>query len=180
MNTTTLTSTPRRLILALVAMRLANDLKTADSKYKWVVMHWHMVNRGDDGYFPASAPVQDTANPDKVIYPDGDYCWDVLRPLYEEYKVNGVNYGHSHVYERYLINGVNYIEAATIGNNYRATNDPFHISGNQPVVESNAFRSICLVHVGEDGMTGRGIQASMEDNGVGFIGRVFDTFTIAK
>lgn len=73
-----------------------------------------------------------------------------------------------------------YIEAATIGNNYRATNDPYHPSGNQPVFEQNAFRSVMLVHVGEDGMTAKGIQASVEDNGVGYIGRLFDEFVIAE
>ena len=37
-----------------------------------------------------------------------------------------------------------------------------------------------LVHVGEDGMTAKGVQASMEENGIGSIGRVFDSFTIAE
>lgn len=119
-------------------------------------------------------------DPTKAIYPDGDYCWDVLRPVYEEYGVDAVNFGHSHVYERYQINGVNYIEAASIGNNYRGTADPYHPSGNLPVVEENNFRSIMLVHVGADGMTAKGVQASVEDNGIGYIGRVFDTFTIAE
>lgn len=159
---------------------LNNDLSSASQKYKWVVMHWHMVNRGDDAWFPVSTAVADPQDPAKAIYPDGDYCWDVLRPMYEAYGVNGVNYGHSHVYERYLINGVNYIEAATIGNNYRAANDPYHPSGIQPVVEENAFRSVMLVRVDENGMNARGIQASVEDNGVGYIGREFDAFQIAE
>jgi hypothetical protein len=159
---------------------LVNDLANTEAKYKWVVMHWHMLNRGDDGYFPVSEAVADPEDPTKAIYPDGDYCWDVLRPIYEEYGVNAVNFGHSHVYERYLIGGVNYIEAASIGNNYRATSDPYHPSGNQPVVEQNNFRSVMLVHVGEDGMTAQGIQASVEENGIGYIGRVFDSFTIAE
>ncbi len=158
---------------------LEEDLKSTDAKYKWVIMHWHMVNRGSDGYFPVSQPVADKDDPSKVIYPDGDYCWDVLRPLYEQYGVNAVNFGHSHVYERYLINGVNYIEAASIGNNYRATNDPYHASGNEPIIEANDFRTFMLVHVGGDGVTATGMQASLEENGIGFIGRVIDTFKIA-
>ena len=76
--------------------------------------------------------------------------------------------------------GLNYIEAASIGNNYRGTADPYHPSGNLPLVEENNFRSIMLVHVGDDGMTAKGVQASVEDNGIGYIGRVFDTFTIAE
>ena len=104
----------------------------------------------------------------------------MLRPIYETYGVDAVNFGHSHVYERYQINGVNYIEAASIGNNYRGTGDAYHFSGNLPVVEENNFRSYMLVHVGEEGVTARGIQASVEDNGIGYIGRVIDNFTIAE
>ena len=158
---------------------LLNDLKNSDAKYKWVLMHWHMLNRGEDGYYPVSTAVADPEDPSRALYPDGDYCWDVLRPIYETYGVDAVNFGHSHVYERYQIGGVNYIEAASIGNNYRATSDPYHPSGNQPVVEENNFRSIMLVHVGAEGMTARGVQASVEENGIGYIGRVFDSFTIA-
>lgn len=159
---------------------LEADLSSDQSKYKWVVMHWHMLNRGEDGWIPVSKAVADPGNPENVVYPDGDYCWDVLRPMYEAYKVDAVNFGHSHVYERYLINGVNYIEAASIGNNYRSANDPYHPSGNHPIEENNLFRSIMMVHVGKEGMVAEGIQASVENNGVGYIGRVFDRFTIAK
>lgn len=163
---------------------LVKDLQNCDSKYKWVVQHWHMLNRGDDGYYPVSKAVEDPENPGKAIYPDGDYCWNVLRPIYEEYGVNAVNFGHSHVYERYLINGVHYIEAATIGNNYRATSDPFHFSGNLPVVEENNFRSFLRVTVNAQGMTGYGTQASVEESEVGtqvgYCGRIFESFTIAE
>lgn len=159
---------------------LVQDLSSSDAKYKWVVMHWHMLNRGEDGYIPVSKAVADPSDPAKAVYPDGDYCWDVLRPIYEAYGVDAVNFGHSHVYERYLIDGVNYIEAASIGNNYRLTGDPYHPSGNLPVIEQNDFRSFLLVHVGEDGMVGTGVQASVEDNGIGYIGRVIDQYTIAE
>jgi hypothetical protein len=37
-----------------------------------------------------------------------------------------------------------------------------------------------LVHVGKNGMTARGMQASLEDNKIGYIGRVIDTFTVAE
>jgi len=159
---------------------LQSDLANSQSKYKWVVMHWHMLNRGEDGYYSVSKAVADPQDSTKAIYPDGDYCWDVLRPLYETYGVNAVNFGHSHVYERYLINNVNYIEAASIGNNYRATNDPYHFSSNLPVIEQNDFRSFMLVRVDESGINAKGIQASMEANGIGYIGRVIDNFNIVK
>jgi hypothetical protein len=78
------------------------------------------------------------------------------------------------------VDGVHYIEAASIGNNYRGTSDPYHFSGVQPVIEANDFRTFMLVHVGSDGMTAVGMQASLEDNNIGYIGRVIDTFTIAE
>lgn len=162
---------------------LVKDLQQSGARFKWVTQHWHMLNRGEDGYFPVSTAVRDPENPERCVYPDGDFCWTVLRPIYEVYGVTAVNFGHSHVYERYLINGVHYIEAASIGNNYRATDDPYHFSGNEPLVEENNFRSFMLVHVKEGRMIGEGVQASVEtsdvDTQVGYCGRVFETFTIA-
>lgn len=151
---------------------LEDDLKNSDAKYKWVNMHWHMLNRGEDGHIPVSEPVIDG---DKVTYPNGDYCYDVLRPLYEKYGVDGVCFGHSHVYERYIINGVNYIEAASIGNNYRAEDDPYHPSGNMPIIENNDIRSFMLLRKNENGITARGIAASGETKGA-----VFDVFTLTE
>lgn len=151
---------------------LEEDLKNSDAKYKWVNMHWHMLNRGTDGYIPLSEPVIDG---ETVTYPNGDYAYDVLRPIYELYGVNAVSFGHSHVYERYLINGVNYIEAASIGNNYRAEADPYHPSGNRPVVERNDIRSFMLLKKDANGITAQGIAASGDSKG-----EVFDTFTVAK
>ena len=163
---------------------LVDDLKHCDARYKWVTQHWHMLNRGEDGYFPVSTAIEDPENPGAAIYPDGDNCWNVLRPIYEAYGVDAVNFGHSHVYERYYINGVNYIEAASIGNNYRNTADPFHPSGNLPIIEENNFRSFMIVTADENGMQGHGVQASVEtsdvETEVGYCGRVFETFTIAE
>ncbi|MEG2380959.1 MAG: alkaline phosphatase [Oscillospiraceae bacterium] len=151
---------------------LENDLKSSASKYKWVNMHWHMLNRGDDGYFPYSKPV---TNGNEVTYPEGDLAHSVLKPLYEKYDVNAVSFGHSHVYERYLINDVNYIEAASIGNNYRADNDPFHPSGNKPVMEKNNIRSFMLLKKDSTGIHATGIAASGTSKGT-----AFDTFNVAE
>lgn len=151
---------------------LENDLASTDAKYKWVNMHWHMLNRGEDGYYPVSEPV---INGDKAEYPNGDYAYDVLKPLYEKYDVDTVSFGHSHVYERYLINGVNYIEAASIGNNYRNENDPYHPSGNEPVFEKNDTRSFMLLTKNDTGISAKGIAASGESKG-----EVFDEFYVAK
>ena len=151
---------------------LENDLASTDAKYKWINMHWHMLNRGDDGYYPLSEPV---ASGDRAVYPNGDYAYDVLKPIYEKYGVNAVSFGHSHVYERYLINGVNYIEAASIGNNYRGETDPYHPSGNQPVFEKNDIRSFMLLKKNDTGISAKGIAASGNTKG-----QVFDTFYVAK
>lgn len=151
---------------------LENDLASTDAKYKWVNMHWHMLNRGDDGYYPVSEPVIDG---DKATYPNGDYAYDVLKPIYEKYGVDAVSFGHSHVYERYLINGVNYIEAASIGNNYRGENDPYHPSGNKPVFEKNDIRSFMLLTKNDTGISAKGIAASGSTKG-----QVFDEFYVAK
>lgn len=152
---------------------LRNDLKRAATPYKWVNMHWHMLNRGSDGWIPYSQPK--IKKDGSVVYNKGDYAWDVLRPLYEKYDVNGVNFGHSHVYERYLISDVNYIEAASIGNNYRGADDPYHPSGHRPVVEMNEFRSFMIITKDEQGLTAEGIYASGPNQG-----QVFDRFTIAE
>ena len=155
---------------------LENDLATKNSKYTWVVKHWHMINKGHDGWVPMSEPLIDPEKPERAVYPYGDECWNVLRPLFEEYGVNAVNYGHSHVYERYLINGVHYIEAANaIGNNNR--NVPMHFSGSVPIVEQNDFRSWLFVTADPDKMSARAIAIS---DGASFKkGDVFDSFVIA-
>ena len=70
---------------------LVDDLRSSKARFKWVTQHWHMLNRGEDGYYPVSVAVEDPDNPGRAIYPDGDYCWDVLRPIYEAYGVNAVN-----------------------------------------------------------------------------------------
>lgn len=151
---------------------LENDLASTDAKYKWINMHWHMLNRGEDGYYPVSEPV---IKGDKAEYPNGDYAYDVLKPIYEKYGVDAVSFGHSHVYERYLINGVNYIEAASIGNNYRGEEDPYHPSGNKPVFEKNDIRSFMLLTKNDAGISAKGIAASGNTKG-----QTFDEFYVAK
>ena len=99
----------------------------------------------------------------------------LFRPLYEKYEVDAVSFGHSHVYERYLINGVNYIEAASIGNNYRGEDDPYHPSGNKPVFEKNDIRSFLILTKNDTGISAKGIAASGDKRG-----EVFDEFYVAE
>ncbi len=151
---------------------LKEDLEKSNAPYKWVNMHWHMLNRGHDVHFPYSTPVI-TGN--TASYPEGDWTWNVLRPLFENTGVNGVCFGHSHVYERYLINGVNYIEAASIGNNYRAEDDPLHPSGIVPVVEQNQTRSFMILTKDSTGLSAKGYIASGPETGT-----VFDNFYLTR
>lgn len=157
---------------------LLEDLTTNESTFKWVTLHWHMMNRGVDGHTPFSPPVVEGG---KVKYPEPDYCHHYLKPLFELCGVNAVSFGHSHVYERYRINGVHYIEAATIGNTYRADSDPLHPSGIKPVIEENRFRSFLHLRFSPvTGFAGMGVQASVEPNGPGYLWRVFDNFNLLE
>lgn len=158
---------------------LKEDLKNKNSRFTWVTQHWHMLNRGAEVWVPMSEPVIYPVKPEVAMYPLGDHCWNVLRPLYEKYGVNAVNFGHSHVYERYLINGVNYIEAATIGNNYRDEKDPLHFSGHAPIVEMNQHRSVMIVSVTPEKMEAKAIRTSDDGNGPIKVGEVFDSFVVA-
>jgi len=164
---------------------LLYDLQKNRRKYSWVTQHWHMFNRGHETEISFTDPVPSAGNPAVMTYPeDKNYLQRDLRPLFEQYGVNGVSFGHSHVYERYLVNDVNYIEAGSIGNTYRADTDPpcsVQDGGTYcPVADDCRFRSFMLVSIdGKDGMTAQGIQASLEANGIGFVGRVFDSFTVA-
>ena len=154
---------------------LRNDLEANRLPRTWVTMHWHMFNRGGDGWVPFSFPVSDEKC--KVTYPQGDWCQDVLKPIFEKNGVTAVSFGHSHVYERYLVNGIHYIEAASIGNAYRHPDDPYHPTGIRPIIEAFGFRSFLIASYNPaTGITAEVIQASGEPDE---IGKVIDTFTIS-
>jgi hypothetical protein len=163
---------------------LKKDLPNArDQKYKWITMHWHMFNRSRDLGIPFTDPVPVSHDPNRMTYPaEEDYLLRDFKPLLERYGVDAVSYGHTHVYERYRINGIHYIEAASNGNNYRSPNDPpCSPNGYCPEFEENRFRSFLLVSFDpHKGMTGQGIQSSMETNRIGSLGRVFDSFLISR
>ena len=157
-------------------------LNSRDQKYKWITMHWHMFNRSNDLKVPFTDPVPLGNDPHRMTYPaEEDYLLRDFKPLVEKFGVDAVSYGHSHVYERYRIHGTHYIEAASTGNNYRNPKDPpCSPNGFCPEFEENRFRSFLLVLVDPHmGMTGQGIQASMETNRIGALGRVFDSFVIS-
>jgi hypothetical protein len=164
---------------------LKEDLIAAQHrKYIWVSMHWHVFNRSQATRIPFTQPISSAGNPARRTYlPEKDYIFRDLKPLWEKYGVQAVSYGHAHVYERYTSNGIQYIEASSIGNTYRNGKDPT-CSGQEggkycPFVDRCEFRSFVLVSLDpEEGLTGMGIQASMEANGKGYLGRVFDSFVM--
>lgn len=72
--------------------------------------------------------------------------------------------------------------AASIDHNCRVANDPYHSSGRRLVVVENRFRSFMILSSArENGLSGWGIQASVEapPNDIGSLGRVFDSFRLA-
>ena len=156
---------------------LAEDLRGSKAKFKWVVMHWHMMNRGDDTQALLCQPEPDPSDPARVIYPV-DNAGQFLHPLFVETGVCGVNYGHSHVYERYLMDGVHYIEAAYLGVKYGRPDGKVNPSGVYPVNQQHDFRSYVIVSRDGERLRARAYQASVEPNGYGFEGRVFDEFDI--
>lgn len=42
---------------------LKEDLATSEKPYKWVVMHFHMMNRGEDGQIGLAVPQPDPDHP---------------------------------------------------------------------------------------------------------------------
>ena len=156
---------------------LADDLRQSKARFKWIVMHWHMMNRGDDTQALLCQPEPDPSDPKRVIYPI-DNARDFLHPLFVETGVNGVNYGHSHVYERYEIDGVHYIEAAYMGVKYGRPDGKVNPSGIYPVNQQHDFRSYMIVSSDGEHLRARAYQASVEPNGYGYEGRVFDEFDI--
>ncbi len=158
---------------------LEADLQASDAPFKWIIMHWHMMNRGEDTQPFLCQPRPDPVDPTRVIYPV-DTVQDFLHPLFRQNGVSAVSYGHSHVYERYQIDGVNYIEAAYMGVKYGASDGPVNPSGHLPVNQAHDFRSYLIVSHEGRRLVGRAYQASVEPNGYGYEGRLFDEYVIAE
>ena len=156
---------------------LQKDLSESRARFKWVVMHWHMMNRGEDTQPLLCDPVPDKGDPERVVYPR-DLAGEFLHPLFRDTGVNAVNYGHSHVYERYLIDGVHYIEAAYMGVKYGRSDGEVNPSGIYPVNQMHDFRSYMIITHENGRLRAVSRQASFEPNGYGCEGRVFDAFDI--
>lgn len=147
---------------------LEQDLAQANTKFKWVIQHWHLLNKGTDTQNNLCQPVVDAQG--NVSYPED---WGaLLMDLYEKYGVNGVSYGHSHVYERYFTRGTHYIEAAYLGCCCREHNAPLHPSGLIPLVEDNSQQSFLIVERRPGGLFATGYYSKA-------VPEVFDQYQIA-
>ncbi len=161
---------------------LINDLKSAKARFKWVIIHWHLLNKGTDVQPNLCDPdVDENGN---VTYPF-DGC-EYLIDLFSQYGVNAVSYGHSHVYERYFTKGTHYIEAANFIRCLRKENAPNHPSGRLPVVEDNSKNSFLIINRKNDGLHASGYYASSMNNDVktgkdetGKDLRIFDHYIIS-
>lgn len=146
---------------------LKQDLSNSKTKFKWVIQHWHLLNKGEDVQPNLCDPMVEDG---RVSYPK-DYG-KILMDIYEAGGVNAVSYGHSHVYERYYAQEVHYIEAAYLSICYREKNAKVHPSGLLPVVEDNSRRSFLIVERREGGLFASGYY-------VGDVPELFDYYQIA-
>ena len=148
---------------------LREDLANADTKFKWVIQHFHILNKAEDVQYNLCDPVFDENN--IASYPDDE--GGKLMELFAENRVNAVSYGHSHVYERYYYKGTHYIEAAYLSICFRRGGEPLHPSGLLPVVEDISKRSFLIVERRDGGLFARGFY--VEDASV-----PFDEYRIAN
>lgn len=147
---------------------LKNDLESSHSRYKWVIQHFHILNKGKDVQFNlCDAEIDENGN---ATYPH-DYG-KMLMDIYHDNKVNGVSFGHSHVYERYYHRGTHYIEAAYFSVCYRGEDEKPHPSGLLPIVADNSRRSFLIVEHNEKGLCASGFYEDDTE-------KPFDEYTIA-
>ena len=160
-------------------MWLEKDLERSKAKFKWVILHWHLLNKGDDVQPLLCQPVIDADGSVSYPHDHGEYLLD----LFEAGSLNAASYGHSHVYERYFAKGAHYIEAANFAICYREEDAPIHPSGRLPIVEDNSRNSFLIVDRREGGLFGTGYYLGQMDDGAkvndGDDLRIFDRYQIA-
>ena len=138
---------------------LRNDLKNDNSKFKWVIQHFHILNKAWDAKFNLCSPVLDRN--ENAVYPYDR--GQLLIDIFEEYGVNAVSYGHSHVYERYFTQGTHYIEAAYLSVTFAGEGAKPHPSGLLPIVEDNSRRSFVILERKSGGIFATGYFATDDE-----------------
>lgn len=147
---------------------MQDDLKQNQSKYKWVITHFHILSKAWDAKFNLCDPVLDVDG--NVTYPN-DYG-SMLRTIFSQNGVNAVSYGHSHVYERYYEKGTHYIEAAYLSVTFADSDAKPHPSGLLPIVEDNSRRSFMIAERKKGGIFATGYYADKKP-------KAFDEYQIA-
>ena len=147
---------------------LKSDLENTKSTFKWIIQHFHILNKGKDVQFNLCEPVEGENGEMTYPYDHGGMLMD----LYSDYGVNAVTFGHSHVYERYWRKSTHYIEAAYLSICFRRGGELPHPSGAVPVVEDNSNRSFLMVERNNNGLFATGYYA--ED-----VPQAFDKYQIA-
>ncbi len=111
-----------------------------NAKYKIVLMH-QMPHGVGDNYNPVFTDPVQTIDYDengrieavRYEYPiEDDILIRDIQPLLEEYGVQLVHGGHSHLWFRMFKDGVNYIETSNVGNNYGCYLEGYKSRGNVP------------------------------------------------
>ncbi len=131
---------------------LKSDLEKSDAKFKWVIQHFHILNKGWDVQFNFCDPVINEKG--EATYPNDHGA--MLMDLYSQNGVNGVTFGHSHVYERYYRKSTHFIEAAFLSVCFHNGTEEPHPSGLLPVKEDISQPSFLIVEKTADGLTGTG------------------------
>lgn len=147
---------------------LRKDLENSDAKFKWIIQHFHILNKGRDVQFHLCDP--EIGADGTVSYPHDHET--LLMDLYSQNGVNAVTFGHSHVYERYYRTSTHYIEAAYLSVCYRRADDKSHPSGLLPIVEDNSRRAFMIVERKKNGLFAKGYY-------VGENSLPFDSYQIA-
>lgn len=134
---------------------LKEDLKNCTNKYKWVIQHFHILNKGWDVQFNLCSPVINEKGEVTYPYNHGGELMD----LYSELGVNAVTFGHSHVYERYFRKSTHYIEAAYLSICFHNGTEQPHPSGLLPIKEDLSQRSFLIVDKTKNGLIATGYYA---------------------
>lgn len=102
--------------------------ETQSAKYKIVMYHYDNHSLGGNTIPAYTNPVSSTIKDpktglDMVIYDypiDEDYLQTLVEPLLEEYNVDLLFVGHSHIWNRFQTDkGLNILETSNVGNTYR-------------------------------------------------------------
>ena len=137
---------------------LEEDLATTDKPFIIVIQHHPAFGSGSN-IVPPFGEVTDYAE---------DYIHRDLLPLYENYGVDMVFYGHDHTLEHYYIRGIHYGQFASFGNTYGIGVNP-EPHGETAVYEEDQVRGFLWAQVTPKQITCQVIQGGYKTPGAGTV-----------